>query len=72
MELPDPTVQALWVLYVLERTVLRCKQKWVSYQVFKIVGAWSTANGNDGTPWMSQLGHLENKARRCKYVDLYR
>lgn len=40
MELPGPTLQALWVLYVLERTVLRCKQKWVSYQVFKMVGAW--------------------------------
>lgn len=28
--------------------------------------------GNDGAPWMSQLGCLGNKARRCKHVGSYR
>lgn len=65
MELPEPTTRAPWVLFVSERTVLRCKQKWVSHQVFKMPGAWSPAKGSDGTPWVSQLGH---KARRCKYL----
>lgn len=72
MELPEPRIGAPWVLFVLERTVLSCKQKWALHQVFKMLGAWSTAKGSGDPPWVSQLGHLEHKARRCKSMDLAR
>lgn len=49
MESPEPTIRAPWGLFVSERAVLRCKQKQVSHQVFKMLGAWSPGKGSDGT-----------------------
>lgn len=64
MELPEPTIQALRVLFLLERTVLRGKQKWVPRQVFKM------ANGNDGAPWMSQPGKQSKEVQIHGFVQV--